>query len=240
MTDFGDTRQPAASDGASAQRCCAAAACDADSRAVPASRYAAFFSIVVVGCVVDLATKSWIFARLGMPGTSPQWVIWRGVFSLTTSLNEGALFGLGQGLTWGFAALSVVAAVAIVLWLFWARAANNWPLTIALALIMAGIFGNLYDRLGLPGLTWNFELQPSRIGQPVYAVRDWLLFTVPIIHKDWPVFNLADSMLVVGACLLFLHLWRTKSQPDAAPTTAERSRGNPHENSAAIRSASAG
>ena len=99
-----------------------------------------FFAIVAIGCLTDLATKSWIFARLGMPGTRPQWVIWRGVFSLTTSLNEGALFGLGQGWTLGFAALSVVAAVAIVLWLFWARAAHDWALTIALAPDYGGHF----------------------------------------------------------------------------------------------------
>ncbi|HEX3997468.1 MAG TPA: signal peptidase II [Pirellulales bacterium] len=200
---------------------------DSSAAAVPASRYAAFFSIVVVGCLTDLATKSWIFGRLGMPGTRPQWVIWRGVFSLTTSLNEGALFGLGQGWTLGFAALSIVAAVAIVIWLFGARAANNWALTIALALIMAGIFGNLYDRLGLPGLTWNFEMKPDSIGQPVYAVRDWLLFTVPIVHREWPVFNIADSMLVAGAGLLFLHLWLTKGALEADAKPAAESRPEP-------------
>jgi signal peptidase II len=202
----------------------AGASVDSSAKSVPASRYAVFFSIVVVGCAIDLATKSWIFSRLGMPGTRPQWVIWRGVFSLTTSLNEGALFGLGQGWTSGFAALSVVAAVAIVAWLFWARAAHNWPLTVALALIVAGIFGNLYDRLGLPGLNWNLEMQPGRAGMPVYAVRDWLLFTVPVIHREWPVFNIADSMLVVGACLLFLHLWTSQgtTAPDPKPTVEPR------------------
>ena len=159
-----------------------------------------------------------------MPGTRPQWVIWRGVFSLTTSLNEGALFGLGQGLTLGFAALSVVAAIAIVAWLFWARAAHEWALTVALALVMAGIFGNLYDRLGFPGLVWNWEMQPFRVGQPVYAVRDWLLFTIPVIHREWPVFNIADSMLVCGAGLLFLHLWTSQSKPATQPTTLVETR----------------
>jgi signal peptidase II len=192
---------------------------DHGAKSVPLNRYAVFLSIVVIGCLTDLATKSWIFTRLGMPGSQPQWVIWRGVFSLTTSLNEGALFGLGQGLTLGFAALSVVAAIAIIAWLFWGRAAHEWAITIALALIMAGIFGNLYDRLGLPGLVWNWEMQPLRVGQPVYAVRDWLLFTIPVIHREWPVFNIADSMLVVGAGLLFVHLWTShrSTESDAKP-----------------------
>jgi signal peptidase II len=207
MTDLGGMPQSSAIQGGAAQSSATRGSSTADrvAKSVPASRYVVFFSIVVLGCLIDLATKHWIFARLGMPGSGRQWVIWPGVFSLTTSLNEGALFGLGQGWTSGFAALSVVAAIAIVAWLFWARAAFDWVLTVALALIMAGIFGNLYDRLGFPGLIWNW--QPDRIGEPVYAVRDWLLFTVPVIHREWPVFNIADSMLVVGAGLLFLHLW---------------------------------
>ncbi len=197
---------------------------DGAANSVPASRYVVFFSIVVVGCLIDLATKSWIFGWLGMPRTRPPWVIWRGFFSLTTSLNEGALFGLGQGFSLGFAALSIVAAVAIVAWLFWGRAAHEWALTVALALIMAGIFGNLYDRLGLPGLTWNREMQTDRIGQPVYAVRDWLLVTVPIVRREWPVFNIADSMLVVGASLLFWHLWQSQRKLEAEPELTAESR----------------
>ena len=224
MTDLGTTRlesakQSALEPGAQIQ---SNSACDATLKSVPASRFIAFFSIVVIGCLIDLATKSWIFARLGMPNTRPQWVIWPGFFSLTTSLNEGALFGLGQGWSLGFAALSVVAAIAIIVWLFWARAAHDWALTVALALIMAGIFGNLYDRLGFPGLTWNWEMARIRVGEPVYAVRDWLLVTIPVIHREWPVFNIADSMLVCGAGLLFLHLWTSQSKITADAKTESR------------------
>ena len=51
---------------------------------------------------------------LGMPGTqSPHWII-RGVFGFQTSLNEGALFGIGQGKTWAFVVLSIVAATGIL------------------------------------------------------------------------------------------------------------------------------
>jgi len=217
MTDLGSTHQESASQ-------------DGTAKSVPASRYLVFFSIVVIGCLTDLATKSWIFSWLGMPRTRPPWVIWRGFFSLTTSLNEGALFGLGQGWSLGFAALSIVAAVAIVAWLFWARAAHEWALTVALALIMAGIFGNLYDRLGFPGLTWNREMQMGRVGQPVYAVRDWLLVTVPIVRREWPIFNLADSMLVVGASLLFLHLWVAQRKLNAELESTDE----PREEAAAV------
>ena len=92
------------------------------------SRIAWFFAIAVLGCAADLATKSWIFDRLGMPGTHPPWVLISGIFSLTTSLNEGALFGFGQGMTLVFAGLSVLAAVGIFYWLFFGGASAIYGL----------------------------------------------------------------------------------------------------------------
>ena len=124
----------------------------------PTNRYAVFFSLAIVGCAADLLTKSWAFDSLGMLGGKSYW-LWEKVIGFTTSLNEGGLFGFGQG--WGvlFASLSVVAAVGIVYWLFVARAARDLMLTISLGCVTAGIFGNLYDRLGLHGLTWPKNLQ---------------------------------------------------------------------------------
>ncbi len=186
-------------------------------RAVPLSRYLVFAAIAVFGCLVDLATKHWVFDRLGMPapGKRPHWV-WPDVLGFQTSLNEGALFGMGQGWVSLFAGLSVVAALAILYWLFIAGAARDRLLTVALGLVMAGTFGNLYDRLGLHGLRWNFATPLHEVGEPVYAVRDWIL--VMIGDWPWPTFNIADSMLVCGAALLVLHAFRT---PHAAENSAE-------------------
>jgi len=174
---------------------------------LPKSRLIAFLLIAVLGCALDLWTKSWIFGKLGMPGQAVPIVLWPQVFSLTTSLNEGALFGLGQGMTFVFAGLSIVAAIGIFYWLFRLGAARDWVLTISLAAIMGGIFGNLYDRVGLPGLEWNFPA--ARVGEPVYAVRDWLHFRIEDAQGgeifDWPVFNVADSLLVTGSILLVLY-----------------------------------
>jgi signal peptidase II len=180
-------------------------------KAVPANRYVIFLLIAVAGCAIDLATKSWIFAKLGMPGQKPSiWLISE-IFGFTISLNEGALFGMGQGLVWLFAALSILAAAGIVYWLFGMGAAHDWSLTVALAAIMAGIFGNLYDRLGFPKLIWNYPNPPlHEVGQPVYAVRDWLHFKIDAIGFDWPIFNIADSLLVCGAALLVWHALRSE------------------------------
>ena len=187
-------------------------------QAVPLNRYLVFFALAAGGCALDLATKSWMFANLHMPGPESQtWWLWEGVFGFQTSLNEGALFGLGQGFSLVFAALSIGAAIAILVWLFAAGAAHDWFLTIALAIVTIGILGNLYDRLGLPGLTWNGAFRGHQQGDPVYAVRDFIL--VMIGRWPWPTFNLADSSLVCGAGLLVCHAFFTKGEGHA--TTPE-------------------
>ncbi len=180
-------------------------------RAVPANRYVIFFGLAGAGLAADLLTKWWVFSWLGMPGERPTWWLWEGVVGFQTSLNEGALFGLGQGMTLWFALFSVLAAGAIFYWLFPAGASRDALLTVALALVIAGIFGNLYDRLGLPGLRWNYPSPLHHVGEPVYAVRDFIL--VMIYRWPWPNFNLADSMLVCGAGLLIWHALRRDGPP---------------------------
>src|SRR3990172_5808455 len=124
-------------------------------KAVPLSRYLVFFALATIGFLVDLVTKNAVFAYLGMPGGETRW-IWSGVLGLQTSLNEGALFGLGQGYVYCFTALSVFALAALALWLFVSKAARDRLLTVAMGCVAAGILGNLYDRVGLPGLRWNY------------------------------------------------------------------------------------
>jgi signal peptidase II len=183
-------------------------------KAVPLNRYLAFFSIAVAGCAVDLVSKNWIFGRPGMSDGQVQWV-WDGVFGFRTDVNRGALFGLGQGLTPVFAALSVAAALGILFWLFYLGAARDRLLCVALGCVMAGILGNLYDRLGLHGLEYS-----SR--EPVRAVRDWIL--VMIGKYEWPAFNIADSLLVCGAVLLLWHALGAK--PKGGGQTVEGPEGN--------------
>jgi len=179
------------------------------SKAVPPSRYFVFFTLAIGICAADLVSKSWAFARLGMPGPDAQiYWLWEGVFGFQTSLNEGALFGFGQGFSLLFAALATGALAAILIWLFAAGAAGDWLLTVALSFITAGILGNLYDRLGFPGLVWPEGSFGHRAGEPVYAVRDFILMRFR--DWSWPNYNLADSALVCGAALLLWHALFTK------------------------------
>jgi signal peptidase II len=190
----------------------------------PAARgWCLFLAILVVSLAADLGSKEAVFHFLGMPGMGGRIVLIPGIFVLETNLNEGALFGMGQGMGMFFAAVSLAALVGILVMVSRpSTLASPWLLT-ALALICGGILGNLYDRLGLPGLAWHAPLQ--RIGQPVYAVRDWIHVTVPGVI-DWPIFNLADSWLVIGAGMLLVTAMRPEPvTPSAAAPSSEPSRG---------------
>jgi signal peptidase II len=200
---------------------------------IPVSRAVVFLAVAAVILAGDLATKSLVFRDLGYPGTDLEPVV-RGThtvfaaptrregtsvayldgwlsFRLYTSFNRGALWGVGQGYTWLFAALSTAAVIGIPTWLFAFKAARSWWLTFALALILGGTLGNLYDRIGLPNCT-------DENGRTVLAVRDFLLFTFGSFH--WPVFNFADVSLVTGAGMLVIHsLSPAGSQSAVAPRT---------------------
>lgn len=128
---------------------------------------------------------------------------------LLPRVNHGALFGMG-GEHKGtanqvFAAISLLAAAGIIVWASWqATAADGW-LCAALGLILGGTVGNLYDRVVFNG------------------VRDFLYF----YRVEWPVFNVADCCLVVGAGMLLAHAFlfppadaKSEPAPAAAPSPA--------------------
>lgn len=166
-------------------------------KSVPLNRYICFFGIAAGGLAWDLYSKWAVFKSLGYPRGQSDPILpglWgKDVFCLLTSFNEGALWGVGQGYGAVFACLSVVAVVGVLYWLFVRGEARSWWLTIALALIMAGTLGNLYDRLGLHGLV-------NENGAVVYAVRDFMYIEI----INWPIFNFADTYLVTGAIMLLI------------------------------------
>ena len=183
-------------------------------KAVSKSRYLLFFALASGGCAVDLASKHLVFQSLGMPGPNACFWIWDGYFALQTSLNEGALFGIGQGKVALIATLSVTASLVILYWLFVAGAAVDRWLTLALGCVTAGILGNLYDRLGWHGLVWPAGIPGKTAGEPIYAVRDWVLWQVND-NLRWPNFNIADSLLVCGAGMLLWHAFRNPPSDDS-------------------------
>ncbi len=176
---------------------------------VPKSRIVVYSVITILALAIDLVSKEVAFRQLGGVFKTTGWLIDGWVkFELHTSLNRGALWGMGQGLALYFAALSVAAFIGINYWLFVRGGAASLWLTVALALVSGGTLGNLYDRLGLHGVHWPGEAAPAK------AVRDFLHFRFGPL--DWPIFNMADSFLVVGAIMLVLQSMQ-KDVPGAEP-----------------------
>lgn len=167
------------------------------------------FALIAVGGVsCDLWTKSWMFQWIGLPGErEPYWIV-EDYFGFETTVNPGALFGMGAG--WGplFAALACVASVGLVVWLYRYRGIESRWLVVALGAILGGIFGNLYDRLGL----WN---PPANRPEWQSGVRDWILFRYG--EYTWPNFNIADSLLVCGAIMLMIHSFFLTPRLDPKP-----------------------
>ena len=168
------------------------------------SRCSWFIGLAAVGCLADLISKSWVFLSLGAP-TGIQKIYWliEGYVGLETSLNYGALFGMGQGRVWFFAVMSFVALFGIGCWLIKFKAVDDRVLTVTLGIVTGGILGNLYDRLGM----WsNFQ---------TFAVRDWIRLSYNYDQYVWPNFNIADSLLVCGAALLVWHSFKvTEKTPE--------------------------
>jgi signal peptidase II len=179
--------------------------------AIPRSRLVLFIVTAAIGCAVDLLTKAWCFSTPSLRAGEINW-LWHGHVGIQLSRNLGALFGMGQGKFAYFALLSVAAAIAIPVWLFVYRAARDIWLTFALGLVMGGVLGNLYDRLGLSGDSWYGP--GNKAPEAVHAVRDWILWQVNDNWR-WPNFNIADSLLVVGVAILLLHAF-LHSEPPAA------------------------
>ena len=131
-------------------------------------------------------------------------------FSLWYSRNPGGLFGSFRD--WAgptrFVLLTLLPIAAVVLIVrFLARGrAYDRPTLIGLASILGGAVGNLIDRL-IRGEVIDFfdvYLTSSR-------VADWLVARFGTSH--WPTFNVADSAIVVGACLLLLSIVRPHPEP---------------------------
>lgn len=152
-------------------------------------------SIAVVLAIVglDRLTKWVIQTQVSIWDTYP---VIPHFFSIVHTQNPGAAFGLfaESSSEWRSVfliglSLMVMVFVAGMLWQsFRAPGGESGILRIGLALVLGGALGNLYDRV-IAG-----------------TVTDFLLFYIG--DYQWPAFNVADSAISIGACLLVLDMWK--------------------------------
>ena len=129
-----------------------------------------------------------------------------GTFWIHHTANTGVAFGMFNGTEYANYAFGAIAigAVALITWLYRKGAFPGWISKVAVALLVSGVAGNFTDRL-LHG----------------YVV-DFLRFDFGFWpFNPWPSFNVADSCVVVAACLLAI------SSFTDAPKTAGKTEGRP-------------
>ncbi|MEM1329401.1 MAG: signal peptidase II [Planctomycetota bacterium] len=194
-----------------------------------------WFVVILIGATtVDLVSKDLAFARIApapvqieraevieaqkagrplgtlLPRHDPVVVVPR-TLEFTLVLNKGAVFGLGAGGRWFFVA-ATVAAIGFGMWMFlrWTGPRDHLAHA-AIALVLAGGLGNLYDRIvfacvrdflhPLPGLTYPFGISTPWSGREV-----------------WPyVSNIADLFLLIGVAGIMLFLLQQPQPSDDLP-----------------------
>ena len=146
------------------------------------------FLLALIVVLLDRWTKRLVAAHIAMYSHIQ---IIPGFFRITHTANTGAAFSLfaDSPSHWKTALLigfSVIAMI-VVIGLLWKQKRGMTLTGIALSLILGGAVGNLWDRVASG------------------RVVDFLLFYVK--QYQWPVFNLADSAIVVGALLLVIEIF---------------------------------
>ncbi len=154
-----------------------------------------FIVVAALVVIVDQYTKYFVKTHY-RPDEPHPWI--PHVLNLTYVQNQHGAFGLFGSHPLVLAALACVVLVSFFVW--YRQERGGWGTHVAFALILGGAVGNILDRV--------------RLG---YVVDFFDAYWVP--PHGFPVFNVADSCITIGVCLLLLRMMRHESTP--APTPAE-------------------
>jgi signal peptidase II len=143
-----------------------------------------FLPVFATVLAADQISKYWIFS-LPADADLPGWI--------ELSFNKGVAWGVFDGQPGGVLAMTLV-LIPVLTWVYWKhfRPVGPWQ-NLAFGLILGGALGNAWDRI-MTNLA-----DPSAGFQ---GVRDFI--RVDLGFMIWPNFNIADSAISVGFCLLLL------------------------------------
>ncbi len=157
----------------------------------------AWLWVSVLVIAIDQASKHWFEANFSLyqkVEVIPDYFAW------TLAYNTGAAFSFLANhdgwQRWFFAAIATAVSVVLVIWMKRLKASETW-LAVALALVLGGALGNLYDRMVL-GHVVDFIL--------VHWQNRWY----------FPAFNIADSAITVGAVMLALDMFKSDKTGESA------------------------
>ena len=144
-----------------------------------------------LGCIIalfvaflDLFSKRTVFALLEADKYNEHFIEVTGFFNLVHVWNNGVSFGMFSNFEYSKIIFSVIVAIILVIMLVWLYRNRDIFLSIAIAFIIGGAIGNLFDRI--------------KYG----AVADFLDFHLASYH--WPAFNIADSFVFIGVAMLLV------------------------------------
>ncbi len=143
--------------------------------------YIVELAVIALILVADLLSKKYVWNFLDQNGVKENVI---GLFNLVKVKNEGAGFGIFQGKTIALTIITFIVVIAICVYLFFALKESEW-LRISLVFVTAGGIGNIVDRIAFG------------------YVRDFIQFS---FWDSFPVFNVADSFVTVGAFMLVVVL----------------------------------
>ena len=170
-------------------------------------RNVTFTLTLVAGLIFDQLTKAWVVANLELSVSEVD--IIPGWLSLVHAQNTGAAFSTMEGALPLFLVFTVI-AVVVILDLVRRQAPDLRMIPLSLGMILAGAVGNGIDRARL-GYVTDFV--------KVYAgeepLRSWFIQS-RFGTNVWPIFNVADSLLLVGVTLFGLY-WLLLRDPEVQP-----------------------
>lgn len=157
-----------------------------------------WYALAIIVIALDQLSKYWVSTHF----TYGQPQVITDFFNLTLLHNKGAAFSFlssaGGWQRWFFAVVALAVSAGLTVWMARLEASQRWLLT-ALALVLGGAIGNLYDRVVLG------------------HVVDFI-----VVHYQqhyWPAFNLADSAICVGAGMLIIDSFRSPREAAAEAET---------------------
>ena len=152
-------------------------------------------AIIGVTLILDVLTKNYIVENLHLYERRDYL---DGLLRITLVYNQGGVFGILQGYKNMFLVVSVIVLLLMIGYFLYEK--NKTLLfTMSLSFIISGAVGNIIDRV-----------IPGRPG-----VVDFISIGVDGVYR-WPAFNVADSAIVVGACLLVIVFYQEEKRKKAA------------------------
>lgn len=162
-----------------------------------------YYVIAAIVLVLDQASK-WVIAnRMGLHESIP--VIGE-FFQIVSHRNRGAAFGILQNQRWFFLIITLAVVIGIIWYLRKTARDKRKLLSLALGLLLGGAIGNFIDR--------------ALFGEVVDFLQFRFIFDFfgKAIDYTYPIFNVADSAIVVGVALIFLDTlleWRKERRAGA-------------------------